>query len=201
MTCTLGEVPPCLKISPHRKPSGFRRDTAAHAAARYDFRCPPSSLSQTTDCFFGPTTSELSLSRTGGRLPRAEWQRRDCTSPPRGEGRDPSASAPASTSATLDGVATGRPSVSAQQLRRLCTSGYDLGATASRSRDRVLYDAVLQHFGSWRKALTASGIKLANVSRRRPKHLDREVMTLWLQQRQPPCLRKKLVRAIAKRYL
>ncbi len=71
-----------------------------------------------------------------------------------------------------------------QQLRRLCTNGYDLGATASRSRDRMLYDAVLQHFGSWRKALTASGINLANVSRRRPKHLDREVMILWLQQRQ-----------------
>ena len=30
----------------------------------------------------------------------------------------------------------------------------------------------------------ASGIKLSNVSRRRPKHLDRETMILWLQQRQ-----------------
>ena len=28
-----------------------------------------------------------------------------------------------------------------------------------------------------------SGINLANVSRRRPKHLDRELMILWLQQR------------------
>jgi hypothetical protein len=36
----------------------------------------------------------------------------------------------------------------------------------------------------FRKALTASGINLANVSRRRPKHLDREMMILWLQQRQ-----------------
>jgi hypothetical protein len=27
------------------------------------------------------------------------------------------------------------------------------------------------------------GINLANVSRRRPKHLDREAMILWLQQR------------------
>jgi len=27
------------------------------------------------------------------------------------------------------------------------------------------------------------GINLANVSRRRPKHLDREMMILWLQQR------------------
>ena len=54
----------------------------------------------------------------------------------------------------------------------------------SRSRDRALYDAMLQHFGSWRAALTAAGINLANVSRRRPKHLDRELMILWLQQRQ-----------------
>jgi hypothetical protein len=70
-----------------------------------------------------------------------------------------------------------------QQLRRLCTTGYDLGAKVSRSRDRPLYDAALKHFGSWRKALTASGINLANVSRRRPKHLDRELMILWLQHR------------------
>lgn len=71
-----------------------------------------------------------------------------------------------------------------QQLRRLCTTGYDLGAKVSRSRDRSLYDAVLKHFGTWRNALEASGINLANVSRRRPKHLGREVMVLWLQQRQ-----------------
>jgi len=71
-----------------------------------------------------------------------------------------------------------------QQLRRLCTTGYDLGAKMGRSRDRALYDAVLHHFGSWRAALTAAGINLANVSRRRPKHLDRELMIIWLQQRQ-----------------
>jgi hypothetical protein len=42
----------------------------------------------------------------------------------------------------------------------------------------------MHYFGSWRNALVASGINLANVSRRRPKHLDREMMILWLQQRQ-----------------
>ena len=42
----------------------------------------------------------------------------------------------------------------------------------------------MHYYGSWRGALSASGINLANVSRRRPKHLDREVMILWLQQRQ-----------------
>lgn len=34
------------------------------------------------------------------------------------------------------------------------------------------------------KAFAASGANMANVSRRRPKHLDRKVMILWLQQRQ-----------------
>ena len=69
-------------------------------------------------------------------------------------------------------------------MPRRCTTGYDLGATASRSRDLALYDAVLQHFGSWRNALAASGVNMANDSRRRPNHLDRELMILWLQQRQ-----------------
>lgn len=43
---------------------------------------------------------------------------------------------------------------------------------------------MLKHFGSWRNALAASGVNLANVSRQRPQHLDREMMILWLQQRQ-----------------
>ncbi|TWU38671.1 hypothetical protein Q31b_37490 [Novipirellula aureliae] len=72
----------------------------------------------------------------------------------------------------------------AQQLRRLCTTGYDLGALVNRSRDRPLYEAALRHHGSWRAALTAAGISLANVSRRRPENFDRETMILWLQQRQ-----------------
>lgn len=51
-----------------------------------------------------------------------------------------------------------------QQLRRLCATGYDLGAMVNRSRDRAFYDAAVRHFGSWREALTAAGINLANVS-------------------------------------
>jgi len=70
-----------------------------------------------------------------------------------------------------------------QQLRRLCTTGYDLGAKVNRSRDRAQYDAAVRHFGSWREALTAAGINLANVTRRRPKHFDRETMLLWLRNR------------------
>jgi len=71
-----------------------------------------------------------------------------------------------------------------KQLRRLCTTGYDLGAKVNRSRDRAQYDAAVRHFGSWREALTAAGINLANVTRRRPKHFDRETMLLWLRNRQ-----------------
>ena len=70
-----------------------------------------------------------------------------------------------------------------QQLRRLCTTGYDLGAMLNRSRDRGLYDAALRYHGSWRAALTAAGVNLANVSRRRPDHFDREAMILWLRDR------------------
>ena len=69
------------------------------------------------------------------------------------------------------------------RLRRLCATGYDLGATVNRSRDRALYDACLRHFGSWREALTAAGINLANVTRHRPKNLDRDAMLLWIRNR------------------
>jgi hypothetical protein len=61
------------------------------------------------------------------------------------------------------------PDRTAQQLRRLCTTGYDLAAMINRSRDRPLYEAGLRHYGSWRAALTAAGINLANFSRRRPE--------------------------------
>lgn len=71
-----------------------------------------------------------------------------------------------------------------RQLRRLCTTGYDLGAKVNRSRDRALYDAAVRHFGSWREALKASGVNMTNVTHRRPKHLDREAMVLWLRNRQ-----------------
>ncbi len=71
-----------------------------------------------------------------------------------------------------------------QQLRRLCTTGYDLNAHSNRDRNQALYRAALHYFGSWRAALAGSGINLANVYRRRPKNLDRETMVLWLKERQ-----------------
>lgn len=70
-----------------------------------------------------------------------------------------------------------------RQLRRLCTTGYDLGAMVNRSRDRALYDACLRHFGGWRSALTAAGVNLDNVTRHRPRQLDRESMIQWLRNR------------------
>lgn len=70
-----------------------------------------------------------------------------------------------------------------QQLRRLCTTGYDLGAKVNQERDRALYDAARQHFGGWRDALAAAGINLANVTHRKPKNLDREAMLRWLRNR------------------
>lgn len=70
-----------------------------------------------------------------------------------------------------------------QQLRRLCTTGYDLGAIVNRNRNRSLYYSALHHFGSWRAALKEAGINLTNVTYRRPKHLDRDGMILWLRNR------------------
>jgi hypothetical protein len=69
------------------------------------------------------------------------------------------------------------------RLRRLCTTGYDLGAKINRSRDRGLYEACIRHFGSWRNALTNAGINLANVTRHKPKNLDRDTMLLWIRNR------------------
>jgi hypothetical protein len=69
------------------------------------------------------------------------------------------------------------------RLRRLSATRYNLGAWVNRSRDRTLYDATIRHFGSWREALTETGINLANVTRHRPKNLDRDAMLLWIRNR------------------
>ena len=69
------------------------------------------------------------------------------------------------------------------RLRRLCTTGYDLGAKVNRNRDKALYLAALKHFGTWRKALASAGIDLKNVANRKPRHLTRETMLLWIRGR------------------
>ncbi len=71
-----------------------------------------------------------------------------------------------------------------KQLRRLCSSGYDLGARNNRSRDHALYRATLSYFGSWRAGLIAAGINLSNVDKLGVKKVTREVLLLWLQNRQ-----------------
>lgn len=53
----------------------------------------------------------------------------------------------------------------------------------NRGRDGALYDATIRHFGSWREALTEAGINLANVTRHKPKNLDRDAMLLWILNR------------------
>lgn len=63
-------------------------------------------------------------------------------------------------------------------IRRLCRDGHDLAAHRNQTCDRRMYDAARQHFGSWRGALRAAGINLANLrpwSLRLEKHeiLDR----------------------------
>lgn len=47
-----------------------------------------------------------------------------------------------------------------QKIRTLCMSGYDLSSAHNLKRDRRLYEAAHQHFGTWRKALIAAGINL-----------------------------------------
>jgi hypothetical protein len=53
----------------------------------------------------------------------------------------------------------------------------------NRDRDRELYYAALHHFGNWRSALTAAGINVSDIARRKPRHLDRDSMLLWLRNR------------------
>jgi hypothetical protein len=54
------------------------------------------------------------------------------------------------------------------RIRRLCRDGHDLAAHRNQMRNRRMYDAARQHFGSWRGALRAAGINLANL---RPRSL------------------------------
>lgn len=48
-------------------------------------------------------------------------------------------------------------------IRYLCCCGYHLGTDHNLRRDRRLYDAARYYFGTWRRALSAAGINLANV--------------------------------------
>lgn len=41
----------------------------------------------------------------------------------------------------------------------------------------------IRHFVSWREAIAEAGINLANVTRHKPKNLDRDAMLLWVRNR------------------
>lgn len=69
------------------------------------------------------------------------------------------------------------------RLRVKLTPEYDLTAVWHCSHERVLCDTAWRYNGLWRVALTVAGINLANASRGRPGHLDRETMPLWLRAR------------------
>ena len=49
------------------------------------------------------------------------------------------------------------------RIRKLCLDGHDLSARRSATRDRRTYDAARLHFGTWRGALRAARINLANL--------------------------------------
>ena len=70
-----------------------------------------------------------------------------------------------------------------QELRTLCSSGYDLSSTHNMKRDRRLYEAARQHFGTWRNALVATGINLEHAFVRRPRKHDRQKLLETIKQR------------------
>ena len=70
-----------------------------------------------------------------------------------------------------------------QEIRLLCSSGYDLSTTHNMRRDRRLYEAARQHFGTWRKTLVAAGVNLEHAFVRRPRKHDRKKLLETIKQR------------------
>jgi len=71
-----------------------------------------------------------------------------------------------------------------KEIRRMCLSGYGLSAARNQRRDRRLYRAAIQHFGTWKAALQAAGIdpKHAHLASK-PRQLDKQKILQALQQR------------------
>ena len=69
------------------------------------------------------------------------------------------------------------------RLRRMCCEGYDLSAQHNIRRDRRLYEAARQHFGTWRNALRAAGINLEHAFVRRPRKHDKQQLLETIKQR------------------
>lgn len=55
------------------------------------------------------------------------------------------------------------PAAVVKMIQKLCTSGYRLSEKKVMCRDRRLYDAALEHFGTWNQALTESGVNPDNI--------------------------------------
>ena len=56
-------------------------------------------------------------------------------------------------------------------IRYLCRNGYNLTAHHNLKRDRRLYEAAREHFGTWRRALCAAGINTQHANL--PPHVRR----------------------------
>jgi DNA-binding protein H-NS len=70
-----------------------------------------------------------------------------------------------------------------KRLRSMCCEGYDLSAQHNIKRDRRLYEAARQHFGTWRNALRAAGINLEHAFVRRPRKHDKQKILDAIKQR------------------
>lgn len=64
------------------------------------------------------------------------------------------------------------------ELRKLCVRGGNLAAQRVRERNRKLYEAAKLQFGSWREALEAVGVNLANepLSLQSRRHDKRQII-------------------------
>jgi len=60
------------------------------------------------------------------------------------------------------GVDTSREAV-ISAIRQLCRQGFSLSYKKTMSRDRRLYEAALEQFGSWNQSLAASGVNPDNI--------------------------------------
>jgi hypothetical protein len=71
-----------------------------------------------------------------------------------------------------------------KEIRRICVNGCSLLAARNQRRDRRLYNAALQYFGSWKAALQATGIdpKHAYLPSK-PRKYDKQKIIAELQQR------------------
>ena len=70
-------------------------------------------------------------------------------------------------------------------IRYLCCNGYNLTANHNIRRDRRLYEAARQHFGTWRRALCAAGINMQYVNLpTHPRRFTQSKIIEAIQQRQ-----------------